>query len=116
MKQSLYMLVFRDEPLIKVGLARDTYLRAASLGVERFDFKASYMVQARDQRAIRALEGNLKIFFAEHQMASPTPLSSGNTETFHLSILSGLVESIERFAESFPQAQYQIKRDLSSLI
>ena len=29
--QSLYILVFKDEPLIKVGLAEEIYLRAAGL-------------------------------------------------------------------------------------
>jgi excisionase family DNA binding protein len=116
LKQNLYILVFKSEPLFKIGLAKDTYLRAAALGRDRFDFKASYVVQAKDQRAIRTLEQNLKTFFAEHQVPPPKPLSSGNTETFSSSILPGLVDAIERFATMFPQGGYRIDRDLDSIV
>jgi hypothetical protein len=36
-KQSLYILAFKDEAVIKVGLAIDPWLRIASLGSARFD-------------------------------------------------------------------------------
>jgi hypothetical protein len=35
-KQSLYILAFKDEAVIKVGLAGDPWLRIASLGSARF--------------------------------------------------------------------------------
>jgi hypothetical protein len=61
-KQSLYILAFKDEAVIKVGLAIDPWLRIAALGSARFDLSASYLVQCRDKSAVRTLERMLKIF------------------------------------------------------
>ena len=41
MDQNLYILAFKNELLIKVGLSKDAYLRSLSLGFDRFDFKRS---------------------------------------------------------------------------
>ena len=43
-KQDLYILAFKKDPLIKVGLAGDPSLRVAALGLDRFDLSASYLV------------------------------------------------------------------------
>ena len=48
MKQSLYILAFKNEPLIKIGLSRDTYMRSSTLGLARFDLKNSCLVHARE--------------------------------------------------------------------
>jgi len=60
MQQSLYILVFKNEPLIKVGLAGGPWLRIAALGADRFDLSASYLVQCRDQSGVRTLDRMLK--------------------------------------------------------
>jgi hypothetical protein len=52
-KQSLYILAFKDEAMIKVGLAGDPWLRIASLGSARFDLSASYLIRCRDQSGVR---------------------------------------------------------------
>jgi hypothetical protein len=40
-QQILYILAFKDEPLIKVGLAVNARMRSLALGCRRFDFKES---------------------------------------------------------------------------
>jgi hypothetical protein len=60
MYQNLYILAFRNEPLIKVRLSIDAYMRSLALGFDRFELKSSYLVQARDQGSISLLERNLK--------------------------------------------------------
>jgi hypothetical protein len=72
--QILYILVFKSEPLIKIGLAEDVFIRSRSLGLERFDFQASYLVRSKDKPYIRTLERNLKTFFASHQKISLKPM------------------------------------------
>lgn len=67
-KQSLYILAFKDEDVIKVGLAGDPWLRIAALGPARFDLGASYRVQCRNQSSVRTLERMLKTF-TDHRMA-----------------------------------------------
>jgi hypothetical protein len=115
-KQNLYILAFKDEPLIKVGLSVDAYMRTLALGFDRFDLKSSYMVRSRDQSSISILERNLKTFFSTHQVAPPQPLSSGNTETFRSSALPQMLEAIDAFGRTFPDAEFHVDRDLSSII
>jgi hypothetical protein len=79
----LYILAFKDEPLIKVGFSRNAYKRAIGLGSGRFDFSGSYLVSAKDDHAIALLERNLKTFFLAHQAISEEPMPNGNSETFH---------------------------------
>src|SRR5271165_170743 len=112
-KQDLYILAFKKDPLIKVGLAGDPSLRVAALGLDRFDLSASYLVRCQDQSCIRILERNLKTFFAEHQVAPEQEMSSGNTETFSSSILGRMLQFIEMFQETFPDPRIDIERDLS---
>jgi hypothetical protein len=114
--QILYILAFKDEPLIKVGLAVNARLRSLALGYRRFDFKESYLVRSKDQPCIRTLERNLKTFFAAHQVSSTCPMPNGNTETFDSSVLPEILQSIETFRSSFPHAEFQIEQNLSSLI
>jgi hypothetical protein len=116
MDQNLYILVFKNEPLIKVGLSIDAYRRSLGLGFGRFDLKDSYLVRARDQSAISLLERNLKTFFSGHQVAPSQPLSSGNTETFPSSILPEMLQAIEVLGKTFPHAEFRIHKDLSSAI
>jgi hypothetical protein len=42
-------LSFKNEPLSKVGLSIDAYMRFLALGFDRFDLKDSYLVEARNQ-------------------------------------------------------------------
>jgi hypothetical protein len=114
--QNLYILAFKNEPLIKVGLSIDAYMRSLALGFDRFDFKGSYMVQARNQAAISVLERNLKTFFSANRVSSSEPLSSGNTETFQSSVLPQMLQAIEVLRETFPDAEFRIHQDLSSVI
>jgi hypothetical protein len=114
--QNLYILAFKNEPLIKVGLSIDAYMRSLALGFDRFDFKGSYMVQARDQSSISVLERNLKTFFSANRVSSSEPLSSGNTETFQSSVLPQMLQAIEALRETFPDAGFRIQQDLSSII
>jgi len=114
--QNLYILAFKNEPLIKVGLSIDAYMRSLVLGFDRFDLKGSYLVQARNQSSISLLERNLKTFFSTHQVAPPQPLSSGNTETFQSSVLPQMLQAIEALRETFPDAGFRMQQDLSSLI
>jgi hypothetical protein len=93
--QNLYILAFKNEPLIKVGLSIDAYMRSLALGFDRFDLKRSYLVEARDRSSISVLERNLKTFFSTHQVVPPQPLSSGNTETFQSSVLPKMLQAIE---------------------
>ena len=116
MQQSLYILVFKNEPLIRVGLAGGPWLRIAALGADRFDLSASYLVQCRDKSAVRTLERMLKTFFTDHQVTPEKELSSGNTETFQASILPELLGAIEKLRNIFPQAEFKVERDLSSLV
>jgi hypothetical protein len=81
----LYVLVFRDEPLIKIGIARDVAARVAALGNDRFNLAESYCVTASDNNCIRLLEKNRHAIFAEHRAIARSPLTSGNTEIFHAS-------------------------------
>jgi hypothetical protein len=113
--QDLYILAFKNEPLIKVGLSKDAYVRSLSLGFERVDFKRSYIVQARDQAAISVLERNLKTFFSTQRVLPSEPLSSGNTETFQSSVLPQMLEAIEAFKKAFAGAEFRIQQDLCSL-
>src|ERR1700726_2278760 len=99
-KQNLYILAFKDEPLIKVGLSVDAYMRSLALGFDRFDLTSSYMVRSRDQSSISILERNLKTFFSTHQIEPPQPLSSGNTETFRSSVLPRMLEVIDAFGKT----------------
>ena len=102
MKQkNLYILAFKDQSLIKVGVSADIHLRSLALGSECFDFTRSYVVRSRDQPSIVLLERNLKTFFSAHRVAPLQPLSSGNTETFHSSILPRILEAIEAFGKVF---------------
>jgi len=116
MKQSLYILAFKNEPLIKIGLSRDTYMRSSTLGLARFDLKNSCLVHARDQSAISALERNLKTFFAAKRVSPSQPLSSGNTETFQSLVFAKMLEAIEALGKVFPDAGFWIEYDLSSLV
>jgi hypothetical protein len=113
---SLYLLVFKHEPLFKVGLSMDLLSRCRDLGLNRFDLPASFLVQAFDQIAIGRLERNLKTFFWPYQSKSAHPLPNGNTETFHRSALPRMLQAIETFAQTFPLAGFQTQQDLSSLI
>jgi hypothetical protein len=113
--QDLYILAFKNEPLIKVGLSKDAYVRSLSLGFDRVDFKRSYIVQARDQAAISVLERNLKTFFSTQRVSPSEPLSSGNTETFQSSVLPQMLEAIEAFKKAFAGAEFRIQQDLCSL-
>jgi hypothetical protein len=76
-RQSLYILAFKTDALIKVGLAGDPWLRVAALRSDRFDLSASYVVRYEDQDCIRTFERNFKTFFAEHRVAPTEPMSSG---------------------------------------
>ena len=114
-KQSLYILAFKDEAVIKVGLAIDPWLRIAALGSARFDLGASYLVQCRDKSAVRTLERMLKTFFNDHRVTPEKELSSGNTETFHASILPEMLQAIEKLSSIFPGSELKIQSDLSSI-
>jgi hypothetical protein len=115
-KQSLYILRFKDEGVIKVGLAGDPWLRIAALSTARFDLGASYLVQCRNQATVRTLERMLKTFFAEHQVMPGEKLSSGNTETFRALILPEMLQAIEKLSSTFPGSELKILPDLSSLV
>jgi hypothetical protein len=117
MKQRiLYILAFKDEPLIKVGFSANTYVRSLQLGSELFNFSESYAVSAADRAFIPLLERNLKTFFVSHKTAASDPLPNGNTETFHSAALPMILKSIRAFAKGFPQARFQIKHDLSDFL
>jgi hypothetical protein len=114
--QFLYILAFKDEPLIKVGLAYNIQFRSRSLGPQRFDFRESYLVRSKDQTCIRTLERNIKTFFAAHQVSSETPLANGNTETFRSEILPAILETLEAFRKMFAHADIKVEHDISHLI
>jgi hypothetical protein len=115
-EQILYILAFRDEPLVKVGLAANIHFRSRALGSGRFDFKESYLVRSKNKPCIRTLERNLKTFFAPHQVSSAKPMLNGNTETFDSSILPKMLRSIDTFSNIFPHAEFQVEHDISALI
>jgi hypothetical protein len=93
----LYMLVFRDEPLVKVGVSAQPDARWSQLGDNRFDLAHSYLVRAENPKYIRLLEHILKVLFAEHRRDAQVPLSSGNTEVFCGSALPKMLQLIESF-------------------
>jgi hypothetical protein len=115
-KQFLYILSFRDEPLIKVGLADSAEKRFLALERDRFDLRESYMVQSADESWIRTLEGNLKTFFSADQRVSDKPVINGNTETFRSCALSKMIQMVEGFRTNFPCAEFSIRQDLSGVL
>ena len=115
-KQFLYILSFRDEPLIKVGLADSADKRFLALERDRFDLRGSYMVQSADESSIRTLEKNLKTFFSADQCVSDKPVIKGNTETFRSCALSKMLQMVEGFRTNFPCAEISIRQDLSGVL
>ena len=115
-KQFLYILSFRDEPLIKVGLADSADKRFLELERDRFDLRESYMVQSADESWIRTLEGNLKTFFSADQWVSDKPVINGNAETFRSCALSKMIQMVEGFRTNFPCAEFGIRQDLSGVL
>jgi hypothetical protein len=53
--KNLYILTFKNEPLIKVGLSIDAYMRSLALGFDRFDLKGTY--RGSDEKAHRFSRG-----------------------------------------------------------
>jgi len=110
-KQFLYILSFRDEPLIKVGLADSADERFLALERDRFDLRGSYMVESADESWIRTLERNLKTFFSADEWVSDKPVINGNT--FRSCALSKMLQMVEGFRTNFPCAEFRIRQDLS---
>jgi hypothetical protein len=67
----LYFLMFRQDPIFKLGISEDVYMRAISLGSHRFDFKSSYLIRANKKISIVTLERKLKHSFKEYRAESP---------------------------------------------
>ena len=93
----LYILAFRDEPIIKVGIAEKPKSRFRQLGLDRFDFSKSYLVQAQNRVVITLLERSLKVLLGEHRRESVRPLESGNTEIFCETVVPQMMGVIESF-------------------
>jgi hypothetical protein len=111
----LYLLAFKKEPLIKVGISLDPVVRWSQLDDDRFDFSRSCLVRAKDPDLIRTLERSLKAAFVDSQRDqrdSGTPLGSDNTEIFDVQILPDVL----RIIESLPRAQITLQRDLTPLV
>lgn len=100
--QHLYILAFRDEPLIKVGISAEPLSRWSQLGDSRFDFTRSCLVRAKNSSLIRVLERSLKVAFADHRQDLQTQLPSGNTEVFDQQILPAALQFIESSRASLP--------------
>jgi hypothetical protein len=114
----LYLLVFKDEPLVKVGVTmQEGAHRWLQLGsVERFDFSRSFVVCAKDPAVIRLLEHNLKVLFAKYRRDAQVPLSSGNTEVFCGSALPKMLQLIEDFQRSWSEAGLCVQQRIASPI
>jgi hypothetical protein len=100
----LYLLAFKDEPLIKVGVSAEPLSRWSQLGDARFDFARSWVVRARNPSLIRALERSLKAAFADHRQDLQARLPSGNTEVFDQEILPAALRFIKSCRASLPDA------------
>lgn len=112
---SLYLLTFKSEPLIKVGITSDIRSRIKSLGESRFDLGSSYLVHCRNRSSILAAEWMLKSSFNEQKVRSDAELPNGNTETFHSDVLLHMLDAIKRLRHAFPGARFRVERDLSRL-
>ena len=52
----LYILQFKDEPLVKIGISRNPSSRFSELGETRFNYAKSYLVRAKSEAIINMLE------------------------------------------------------------
>src|SRR5690348_330548 len=100
------MLVFRDEPLVKVGVSAQPAARWSQLGDVRFDFGRSYLVRAENPEHIRLLERN-KVLFAGDRRGAQVPLPSGNTEISCGSALPRMLQLIGSFQQSWSGAGFR---------
>jgi hypothetical protein len=104
----LYILAFKDEPLIKIGITRNISCRLVQLG-GRFDLNKSYAVTATDENCVKLLERNLRAIFAEQRASATIALSSGNTEIYDAAILPKVLPSINVFKDFFAHAASRIE-------
>jgi hypothetical protein len=94
----LYLLVFREEPLVKVGYSKNIYLRAQDLGISRFNLRKSYSIRCRLRWFASTVEMQVKRRFADYQIVSMNPLRGANTETFDASILPDILQFVREFS------------------
>lgn len=108
----MYLLAFKNEPLVKIGITEDVSSRVENLG-GYFDLSESCLVTATDRRHARLLERNLHALFLEQRASADDPLTSGNTEIFKSEVLSIALEFIDRFSELMPRADYRVRKGIS---
>jgi DNA-binding transcriptional regulator YiaG len=105
----LYILVFANEPLIKIGITRDLVQRLRGLQGE-FNLAESFFVTASDPSCVRLVEKNLHAIFAEYRAYAQSPLASGNTEIFKAAHLPKILHTIEAFKSFFAYAEIRLKK------
>jgi T5orf172 domain len=109
----VYLLAFKNEPLIKIGITEDISSRVEALN-GYFDLGESYSVSATDRRHARLLERNLHTLFLKERASAGDPLTSGNTEIFRAEVLPRALEFIERFGELIPNAGYRALKGVTA--
>lgn len=107
----LYLLVFTDEPLVKIGVTGDPFQRWTQLDDRRFDFERSWAVSGENPSLIRAIERDLKATFRRYRRRPRIELSSGNTEVFDAAILR---EALTRIGSLHRSPELSIQLGLSA--
>jgi hypothetical protein len=109
----LYILLFKDQPALKVGITNSLDERLFALGANRFDRSRSYIVIAQEARIVRALERHIHTFHVRARKEVDPALPSGNTELYHLEELPRILRIVEHLRACYPEQNIEIRQGLS---
>jgi hypothetical protein len=107
--QALYILAFRDEPLIKIGVARNVLRRIEQLKAD-FNLEESYLITSPKKGCTRLLERNLHAAFSSYATPAVNRLTSGNTETFRSSILPLALDFVRAIRKMLSRSDFCITK------